>query len=148
LGKRRQRACATFPGIASTSSHGWELLLSDRVSRRTSPALNQGCPTMLIRLSAILLLSAAVSHPYQGSETVRSEGNQVLGQRLFEAHCARCHGLKGTGGTGPGLNRLRLRRAADDQALFSLIKEGAPGTEMPETWQLGDREVRQVAGYV
>jgi putative heme-binding domain-containing protein len=56
--------------------------------------------------------------------------------------------LKGTGGTGPGLNRARLRRAADDQALFALIKEGVPGTEMPETWQMDDREIRQVARYV
>jgi putative heme-binding domain-containing protein len=56
--------------------------------------------------------------------------------------------LKGTGGVGPGLNQSRLRRAADDEALFALIKEGVPGTEMPETWQMDDREIRQVAAYV
>jgi putative heme-binding domain-containing protein len=67
---------------------------------------------------------------------------------LFEAQCARCHGLKGSGGSGPGLDRARLRRAADDEALVALIKEGIPGTEMPATWQMDDREIRQVAGYV
>jgi putative heme-binding domain-containing protein len=56
--------------------------------------------------------------------------------------------LKGTGGTGASLNRARLRRAADQQALVALIKDGIPGTEMPETWQMDDREIRQVAGYV
>src|SRR5262249_6656659 len=49
---------------------------------------------------------------------------------------------------GPGLDRARLRRAADDQALFALIKDGVPGTQMPETWQMDDREIRQVAAYV
>jgi putative heme-binding domain-containing protein len=46
------------------------------------------------------------------------------------------------------LNRARLRRAADDKALVDLIKEGVPGTEMPQTWQMDDREIRQVAAYV
>jgi putative heme-binding domain-containing protein len=67
---------------------------------------------------------------------------------LFEAQCARCHGVKGGGGSGPGLDRDRLRRADDDEALVALIKEGIPGTEMPATWQMDDREVRQVTGYV
>jgi putative heme-binding domain-containing protein len=56
--------------------------------------------------------------------------------------------LKGTGGTGPSLNRARLRRADDEQALLSVIKEGIPGTEMPDTWTMTDREIWQVAGYV
>jgi mono/diheme cytochrome c family protein len=30
----------------------------------------------------------------------------------------------------------------------ALIKDGIPGTEMPETWQMSDREIREVAGYV
>jgi putative heme-binding domain-containing protein len=29
-----------------------------------------------------------------------------------------------------------------------LIKEGVPGTEMPATWQMDEREIRQVASYV
>jgi putative heme-binding domain-containing protein len=72
----------------------------------------------------------------------------AAGQRLFEARCARCHGLKGTGGTGPGLRRARFRRAADDETFFSLIKEGIPGTEMPDNWTMSDREIKQVVSYV
>jgi putative heme-binding domain-containing protein len=56
--------------------------------------------------------------------------------------------LKGTGGTGPGLIRARLRRAADDDSLYALIREGIPGTEMPNDWTMTDREIRHVAGYV
>src|SRR5262245_36632659 len=104
---------------------------------------------MPLRLLTLVLLSAsAVPTWYQGPDPARAGGDLARGQRLFESQCARCHGLKGTGGTGPGLNRARLHRAADDQALFALIREGVPGTEMPETWQMDDREIRQVAGYV
>ena len=70
------------------------------------------------------------------------------GRRLFQGQCARCHGMDGAGGTGPGLNRSVLGRAPDDQALFSVIKEGIPATEMPRAWQMIDGEIWQVAGYV
>jgi putative heme-binding domain-containing protein len=100
------------------------------------------------RFLPLVLLSAAVPTFSQDQDPARSSGDLARGQRLFAAQCARCHGLKGTGGSGPGLNRARLRRAADDQALFDLIKEGIPGTEMPETWQMDDRAIRQVARYV
>jgi mono/diheme cytochrome c family protein len=56
--------------------------------------------------------------------------------------------MDGAGGTGPGLNRSVLGRAPDDQALFSVIKEGIPGTEMPRAWQMIEGEIWQVAGYV
>jgi cytochrome c oxidase cbb3-type subunit 3 len=70
------------------------------------------------------------------------------GRALFDAQCARCHGVGGFGGQGPSLRRPHLRRAADDAALRRLIRTGVPGTEMPETWQLSDREVGYVIAYV
>jgi putative heme-binding domain-containing protein len=84
----------------------------------------------------------------QESIPVPTRGDLAQGQRLFMARCARCHGLKGTGGAGPGLIRSRLRRAADDEALFALIKEGIAGTEMPDNWTMSDREIRDIAAYV
>lgn len=100
------------------------------------------------RLLTLVLLAAAAPTSIQDTDPPRTGGDLARGRRLFESQCARCHGLKGTGGSGPGLDRARLRRAADDQALFDLIKEGIPGTEMPATWQMDDREIRQVAGYL
>src|SRR5262249_11651811 len=103
---------------------------------------------MPYRLLTLVLLSVAAPALHQGPDPERTGNDLARGQRLFEAQCARCHGVKGTGGIGPGLDRARLRRAADDQALFALIKDGVPGTQMPETWQMDDREIRQVAAYV
>ena len=70
------------------------------------------------------------------------------GKRMFVAHCAICHGIEGTGGRGPKLNQPTLRRVANDFQLFSILRQGIEGSEMPAAWQLSDREVRQVAGYV
>lgn len=70
------------------------------------------------------------------------------GQLLFRAHCARCHGFDGRGGEGPSLARPSLRNAADSEALFGVIQNGIPERGMPGAWQINDREIWQVAGYV
>src|SRR2546422_103580 len=70
------------------------------------------------------------------------------GKKLFEGQCALCHGQTAEGGRGPSLARPTLRRAADNDALVALIKNGVPGSEMEGAWQMTDREVRQVAAYV
>jgi putative heme-binding domain-containing protein len=111
-------------------------------------AIDQGLSLLSSGLLAFTLVSGTVVAFCQNPDTGRPGDELARGRRLFESQCARCHGLKGTGGTGPGLNRARLRRADDDKALIELIKEGAPGTEMPATWQMDDREIRQVAVYV
>jgi cytochrome c oxidase cbb3-type subunit III len=69
------------------------------------------------------------------------------GKRIFESHCALCHGLDGGGGRGPSLRRPKLNRAADDEALKSLIENGIP-PEMPEAWFLSNEEIASVAAFV
>jgi putative heme-binding domain-containing protein len=70
------------------------------------------------------------------------------GRKLFDAHCARCHNMGGTGGEGPSLARPTLRHAADETALLNVIREGIEATDMPGTWQLSENEVRAVGRYV
>jgi cytochrome c oxidase cbb3-type subunit 3 len=91
-----------------------------------------------VALSAGLLMAQAPPDPE----------DMARGKRLFEGQCAVCHGITGTGGRGANLAQPRLRRATNDEALFLVIKDGIDGTEMPESWQMSDREIRQVAGYV
>jgi len=71
----------------------------------------------------------------------------LAGKLLFERHCALCHGMDGRGRRGPSLRRRKLVRAADDQALKSLIENGIP-PEMPEAWFLSKGEIASVAAYV
>ena len=71
----------------------------------------------------------------------------AAGRKIFESQCALCHGQTGTGGRGPGLNRPKLNKAPDDEALGKLISDGIP-PEMPGAWQLHPREVAAVAAFV
>src|SRR5689334_19774293 len=70
----------------------------------------------------------------------------VAGRKIFESQCALCHGQTGGGGRGPALNRPKLDRAPDDDALRKLISEGSG--DMPGAWQLHTDEVAAVAEYV
>lgn len=102
-------------------------------------------------LVSALLTAAAIST----GESIPQDQIQKLtandlasGKRIFVGQCALCHGIGGTGGRGPALDRPDLPRAANNQSLFNIIKNGIPETEMPEAWQRTDREIWQVAGYV
>lgn len=100
---------------------------------------------MLAMLLAAMLIGG---HPAQDPIAKLTTSDLARGKKLFVAHCALCHGIGGTGGRGPSLNQPELRHAADNRALVQIIQNGIQGTEMPEAWQMTDREIRQVAGYV
>ena len=70
------------------------------------------------------------------------------GRRLFEIHCARCHGLDGGGGEGPNLMRENLRRATDRDSMVEIVDDGIAGTDMPGARSLNTQEVGAVADYV
>jgi cytochrome c oxidase cbb3-type subunit III len=103
---------------------------------------------MAARLIACVALLAGVAAEAQAPSARPDSELLTLGQRLFEGHCARCHGLKGAGGSGPSLDHVRLRRAPDDAALSTLLRNGIPGTEMMWTGQMDEREIRQIVAYV
>ncbi len=100
---------------------------------------------MLAMLIASMMIGGSAA---QDPISKLTASDLARGNKLFVAHCALCHGIGGTGDRGPSLNQPELRRAADNQALVHIIQNGIEGTEMPQAWQLTDREIRQVAGYV
>jgi putative heme-binding domain-containing protein len=69
------------------------------------------------------------------------------GRKLYQGRCAGCHGPGGDGGKGANLCVAQLPRAADDRALYRVIRYGIPETEMPGTL-MAPREVWQVAAFV
>jgi putative heme-binding domain-containing protein len=100
----------------------------------------------LLAAVALLPLSAQTDIPKQNPFT--SPADLERGKRLFAINCAPCHGPKGNGGRGANLARPRLPRAVDDTALFSILQNGIPGTEMPGAWAMTDHEIWQVAAHV
>lgn len=102
------------------------------------------------QILVVLVLAVIASGAPRNQDVVSklTANDLARGNKLFVAHCALCHGIGGTGGRGPSLTQPALARAADNQALFKVIRDGIEGTEMPDAWQLTDREIWQVAGYV
>jgi cytochrome c oxidase cbb3-type subunit 3 len=69
------------------------------------------------------------------------------GERLFQLHCAGCHGPKGEGGKGPNLSMSRLARSPSEEELIKVITDGIDGTQMP-TSRLDKAQIKQVATFV
>ena len=69
------------------------------------------------------------------------------GERLFQIHCASCHGANGEGGRGPSLVAQKLARSTTHRRLVGVIRSGIPGTEMPASRLNGD-EILAIAAWV
>ncbi len=105
-----------------------------------------------MKLAMVCLVFGAVAAAAGTEAKVKlpnSRADLARGEKLFEHHCALCHGPKGEGGRGPMLARAKLSRAPDDAALVKVIGEGIRGTEMPGGEnELSDHEIRQTAAFV
>lgn len=105
------------------------------------------------RLGLAVLGAAAVlaASPLAAQDALAFSGEELQrGQRLYQAHCGRCHGVLGMGGEGPGLAVSRLPRAPDHAAVVDIIRNGIPGTGMPglRATILPDEEAALVAAHV
>ena len=101
-------------------------------------------------ISFLILSAAPSSAPQQsppGPSSRAAAPDVAAGKLLFEGHCVLCHGIDGGGGRGPSLRRPKLTRAAEDEALRSLIENGIQ-PEMPPAWFLAPEEIANVAAYV
>ena len=104
----------------------------------------------LISVAALAVVSLSAQFE-RGPIPERPEVNAqeiADGKRLFDGHCAGCHGPGGRGALGPNLAKPRLSRVTDAESLFLIIDLGIQGTEMPRGGQLHDREIWKIAGYV
>lgn len=76
-----------------------------------------------------------------------AKADAARGRPIFERHCAPCHGMSGSGGRGPRLNRSYLPHAPDDTELRSVITNGIP-PGMPDASYLSDDEIANVAAHI
>lgn len=92
-----------------------------------------------MRFAALLLLAlpAAAQHgQYVGGSRHPSIGKPeaiAAGAKLYATSCAGCHGPDGSGGRGPNLVRRSLWHPLNDENIFSAIRNGVPGADMPPT---------------
>ncbi len=148
------QAARSLPdGIDSAFGRGYApRTLSNIPSRMLSKAkLVQAKKLALKLMLSVGMLGCAMlvaARPSRApSEKKAAHADVAAGKKLFERHCALCHGIDGKGGRGPSLNRARLSHAPDDAALKALIADGIPPV-MPEGWLFDDNDLANLAAYV
>ncbi|MDZ7735134.1 MAG: cytochrome D1 domain-containing protein [Gammaproteobacteria bacterium] len=88
--------------------------------------------------SGLALLLAAIS----------ATSNIDAAERLYEQHCAACHGTDRLGGSGPALVPGNFERL-DREAAMDVIRDGRPATQMPAFGgKLSAAEVESLADYI
>src|SRR5258708_22085738 len=105
-------------------------------------------------LCTLLLIASALPAQVPDPDS-RSERNPFAGQpdsilagrKLFATSCSGCHGANAEGGRGPSLIEGRMIRRSSDTALFTSIRKGIPGTDIPPT-NLPDDEIWRVPAFV
>ena len=86
--------------------------------------------------------ATAAKNPFEGDQAaIRS------GMGLFRARCADCHGIDARGVRGPDITQV-WASGRSDEGLFTTIKNGIPGTEMPPQPRLFDHETWQILAYL
>jgi len=113
---------------------------------RAGPFLTKEVDSMMWWAALLLfqptpVLDLPAKNPYTTAADI------AYGKQLFQGRCAGCHGPEGNGGKGANLAVPMLGRAAQDPALYRIIRYGIPDTEMPGSL-MDPRELWQTAAFV
>ena len=96
--------------------------------------------------------AARIKNPVAATEESIADG-----KRLYQRHCASCHGSNGEGGPGndlipaaPDLTDKEWKHGGSDGEIFSAIKNGIPPdlNMVPFGDQLKDQEIWSVVNYL
>jgi putative heme-binding domain-containing protein len=78
---------------------------------------------------------------------IRNPEAIAAGAKLYATSCAGCHGPDGSGGRGPNLiHRFESHPLKDDE-IFSTIRNGVPGADMPAT-KLPDDDMWKLVAFI
>jgi alcohol dehydrogenase (cytochrome c) len=86
-------------------------------------------------------LEAALKNPFNGPEDINSAS------AIFRTRCSVCHGSDAKGGRGPSLVRFNYQHGDSDFAIYSVLRDGVPGTAMVPTG-LAAVQRWQMVGYL
>src|SRR5918995_2202221 len=108
---------------------------------------------VVLLLTFVTFVTGGVLIAQKPSETPPPGKNPHLGNKasirsglaLYRVRCGDCHGLDATGYRGPDLTAVL--GGMPDERLFSLIRKGVPGTEMPAS-NAPDDDVLLVIAYL
>lgn len=118
-----------------------------------TPFVTAGLALTLAFLAIFQLYLFREPSRIQAVEAADRLASETAGGRLYADNCAACHGTDGEGNLGPALNSRGLLQLAADEALFSLIRTGVPGTAMPAWGQafgglFTDEQAMQLVAFI
>ena len=107
-----------------------------------------GGPLTIIEVDELVAYLRAGTRPTQLVPRA-STGNVAKGERVYRAHCERCHGTPEQRGNAVHLANAMFLDAASDAFLRVAIEQGRPGTQM-EAWggNLTTQEIEDVIAYL
>jgi cytochrome c oxidase cbb3-type subunit III len=106
----------------------------------------------VIAISFRLVASAfvVIASAFLASQATGAESQTALsleeGKRLFEQNCSVCHGVDAGGGDGPDLHGVLA--SLGDASVQDIIRRGIPGTAMPGSSTLSEREAAAIVAYL
>ena len=111
--------------------------------------LTRGPSLLWSALLTVLVATGSPAAAQEGTNVYTTANDVAMGERQFDRHCSRCHGIGGTGGErGPDLTS-GLRRANTDGGLFVVVRDGVPDTEMRGLGgDATDQTVWQIVAYL
>lgn len=109
-------------------------------------------PTLAPPGKVVLLpaISGAGAPPTTGGG---GQANPARGAPIYLQNCSVCHGNQGQGGDGPTLRNNQFVQSGSDQAVYTTVANGRPGTKMP-AWlitnggPLSDSDISNVVAYL
>jgi mono/diheme cytochrome c family protein len=144
---------ATRIVIIIAAALGLALLVSACLSPNPQPAGLTPVPTLAPAATLTLAPAIQGGAAAVAASAAAGKGDAALGVPVFEQHCTSCHGIEGQGGIGPALRNNQFIQTGGDQAIFTTIANGRPGTKMPAWLQpnggpLVDAQINDVIAYL
>ena len=99
--------------------------------------------TRPVLLCLVALAAQAQENPFASDPSAAE-----VGRGMYRIYCSACHGIRAQGGRGPDLTRGGFRVGDSDAALYKIIAEGSPGTEMNGYIGQGPENVWRFVSYV
>ena len=102
----------------------------------------------LLAVTLPVLLASAQTADTPNNPFAGNPAAVTAGGALFNSTCAACHGTGATGGRGPNLTSGRFVHGGSDYEIFTTIRGGVAGTEMPSFAQLPADDVWRLVTYI
>ncbi|MGE3176994.1 MAG: c-type cytochrome [Vicinamibacterales bacterium] len=103
----------------------------------------------VVLVASVVLLGVPAAHAQGKKNPFEGDPAAVkTGMGLFRARCADCHGIDARGVRGPDLTQV-WNSGRSDEGLFSTIRTGVLGTEMPAIGERSpDEEIWKILAYL